>query len=40
MLALKVEEGSHKPRNVDGIYKVEKGRKKNLPWSLQKGTQL
>ena len=38
-LPLNMEEGRHKPRNTNGLYKLEKGRRWIL-WSLQKGMQL
>ena len=38
LLALKMEEGGHKPRNAGGLQKPEKARKWILPQSLQKRT--
>ena len=38
LLTLNMEEGGHKPGNVDGLQKKEKARKRTLPWSPQKGT--
>jgi hypothetical protein len=31
--------GAHKPRNVAGLWKLEKTKNQIVPWSFQKGTQ-
>lgn len=36
VLALKMKEGDHEPRNAGSLYNLEKTRKQILPWSLQK----
>lgn len=38
LVALKMEEDDHGPRNVSGLQRVEKGKEADSPQSLQKGT--
>lgn len=36
LVALKTEQGDYESKNVANLKKLEKARKLNLPWSLQK----
>lgn len=40
LLSLKMQEGSHKPKNVSNFEKLEKSGKQILSYSLQKNTAL